>query len=89
MKQRDGRFLAAAGSVFVAGGVALFVLVVSALRSGTLDVRAEHVPASEPEWIVAAREPFWFYGILALVTIFAAYLLAHGSRMIRAVRGKR
>jgi hypothetical protein len=89
MKNRDERILAAIGSVFVVGGVALFVVVVNALRSGTLDARREYAPPSEPEWIVAAQEPFWFYGIIALATIFAAYLLVQGSRMIRGTRGKR
>jgi uncharacterized membrane protein HdeD (DUF308 family) len=89
MKHKDARVFLATGGVLVAGGVALFVLVASALRSGTLDTRAEHAPVSEPEWILAAQEPFWFYGIIALVSIFAAYLLVHGSRMIRESRGKR
>jgi hypothetical protein len=87
MKQKDARVFLATGSVLVAGGVALLVLVVAALRSGTFDARAEHAPT--PDWILAAQEPFWFYGIIALITTFAAYLLVFGSRMIREARGKR
>jgi hypothetical protein len=89
MKRRDARFYVVTGGLFVAGGVALLVVVVSALRSGTLDARPEHAPPSRPEWIVAAQEPFWFYGIIAMITIFAAYLLVFGSRMIKESRGRR
>jgi hypothetical protein len=89
MKQKDARLYLATGGLFVAGGVALFFVVVNALRSGTLDARPEHAPPSRPEWIVAAQEPFWFYGIIAMITIFAAYLLVHGSRMIKESRGRR
>jgi hypothetical protein len=86
MKHGDARVFLATGGLFVVGAAVLLVLVAAALRSGTLDARAEHAPPTEPEWIVAAQEPFWFYGIIALLTIFAAYLLVRGFRMIREAR---
>jgi len=67
-----------AGGVFLAGAVALLTLVASALRSGRFDVRPEHAPASEPAWMLASQEPTLFYGVLALVTAFAAFLLVVG-----------
>jgi hypothetical protein len=73
-----------AGGIFLVGAVALLTLVASALRTGEFDVRPEHAPRSEPAWILASEDPLWFYGILALVTVFAAYLLVVSWRMIRA-----
>lgn len=75
--------------IFLVGAVALLTLVASALRSGTFDVRPKHAPASNPEWLLASQEPLWFYGILALVTVFAAYLLVLSWRMIRALWDER
>ena len=89
MKRKDARIFFGIGALLLAGAVALLALVVSALRSGTLDVRAEHAPRSEAEWIIAAQEPLWFYGILALLALLAAYLLVHGARMIREAQGGR
>jgi hypothetical protein len=89
MKRTDARLLLGIGSLFVAGAVALLSVVGVALRSGTLDARTKHAPVSKPEWLLAAQEPFWFYGIIALVTAFAAYLLVQGWRMIREARSQR
>ncbi|HLL83842.1 MAG TPA: hypothetical protein VK420_14350 [Longimicrobium sp.] len=89
MKRADARVFRGVGALLVAGGVALLMLVVSALRSGTLDARPKHRSRADPEWIVAAQEPFWFYGIIVLIAGLAAYALVQGSRMIRETRSQR
>ncbi len=89
MKRSDARVLLGIGSLLFAGAIALLTLVAAALRSGTLDARPKHALPSKPEWIVATQEPFWFYGIIALMTIFAVYLLVQSWRMISAARSER
>jgi hypothetical protein len=89
MKRSNVLLPVGVGSLFIAGAVALLGLAVSALRSGMLDVRPEHAPVSRPEWLAAAEEPFWFYGLLALIASFAACLLVVGWRMIREARKPR
>ena len=88
MKRADARMLSGLGIVLCAGGVALLALVASALRRGTLDARHKHAPRYEPEWILASKEPAWFYSILALTTILAVYLLVLSWRMITASRDR-
>lgn len=89
MKRSDTQLFFGIGALLLASAAALLVLVVSALRSGVLDARPKHAPASEAEWIVAAQEPFWFYGILALLALLAGYMLVLGARMILHGRSKR
>ena len=73
----------ALGGVMLAGAVGLLAFVAKVLRDGYLDVRPRHAPRTEPAFLYAAEEPFWFYGLVAALTALAILLLTLAWRMLR------
>ena len=86
MTHSTARLFIGTGSLLVLGAVALLYRMAVTVRSGVLDVRPKHTPPSKSEWLLAAQEPFWFYGTIALLTAFAVFVLFVGLWMIRDAR---
>jgi hypothetical protein len=86
MKNADARILFSIGGVLFAGGMALLALAGVALRTGRLDMRPKHSTVPDSAWMYATQEPAWFYGIVALLTVFAVYIIVLSWRMMREAR---
>jgi len=78
---QDPVLLAIAGALLIcAAGV--LVYVAKTARDGLLDARPKHAREMEPILLRAADEPFWFYGIVAGLTVLAILLLILTGRMV-------
>ncbi|HEX6038248.1 hypothetical protein [Longimicrobium sp.] len=80
--RKDPLLLGISGALLLCGA-GLLAYVARTMRDGFLDARPRHARDMEPILLRAADEPFWFYGIIAGVTVLAVHLLVLGVRMLR------
>ena len=81
----DRRVLLAIAAATLGCALALLAYVTAVLRTGSLDARPKHAPATEPWLLYAAEEPFWFYSIAGGLAVLALYLLVLSRRMVQQV----
>jgi H+/Cl- antiporter ClcA len=84
-RRMDPVLLVITGALFgCAAGLVAYLAKI--LRDGALDARPKHAVGMEPDFVTAADEPFWFYGIVAMLAALAILVLRIGWQMRRHVR---
>ena len=87
VRRSEDRVIAVIGGAVLLGGIVLGGYLVQSLRNGYFDARTKG--ATEPSLLYAAEEPFWFYGLSALMAGMAIVAIAVGWGMMRdAWRGR-
>jgi H+/Cl- antiporter ClcA len=87
-RRMDPVLLVITGALFgCAAGLIAYLAKI--LRAGALDARPRHAVGMEPDFLTAADEPFWFYGIAALLAALAILLVGVAWRMLRHAREAR